>query len=101
MTVVLSTLTSLLDVESPDHVSDIHGLVMKHILNLASTNPQLFKEAVSHMAPGVRAKLETSVRNSVMQMQQSMQRQQQEHAGVSKNHEKEPTIQLKTNFGGF
>lgn len=101
LTVILSTLTSLLDISATETGSGSHGLVMKHILTLASSNPQLFKEAVGHMAPEVRAKLETCVRNSVMQMQQTMQRQQQDHIGGSKAYEKEPTIQLKTNFGGF
>lgn len=100
LTVILSTLTSLLDISGSESASSSHSVIMKHVLSLASTNPSLFKEAVSHMSSEVRSKLEACVRNSVMQLQQSMQRQQQDRAG-SKAYEKEPTIQLKTNFGSF
>jgi hypothetical protein len=99
LTVILSTLTSLLDETTADHTSGVHGLVLKHVMALASSNAQMFKEAVGLMAPEVRTKLETCVRNSVMNLQQK-QKQQQDQNNI-RAHEKEPTIQLKINFGGF
>jgi hypothetical protein len=101
LTVILSTLTVLLDDANSDHTSGVHELVLKHVMTLASSNAQVFKEAVGLMAPEVRTKLESCVRNSVMKMQQYLQRQQQDQIGGSKPYEREPTIQLKTNFGGF
>lgn len=100
LTVILSTLTSLLDETAVDHTSGVHGVVLKHIMALASSNAQMFKEAVGLMAPEVRTKLEACVRNSVM-LQQSMQKQQQDQSKNARSQEKEPTIQLKINFGGF
>lgn len=100
MTIVLSTLTTLLDLQGPCNV------IMPHIMALATEGPQIFRDAVNSLPPVTRTKLENSMRQSILSSQQQQQQQrqqleQQRNMNRFADESKKPTIHLKTDFSNF
>lgn len=86
-----------------DDLSLRHATVMAPLLALATSQPQSFKDTVTQLPRQVRDKLEAAVRYNVVSSQQKEKRQQQELLQKASKLEdgKQPTIQLKMNFGNF
>ncbi|KAI7871588.1 hypothetical protein BDF14DRAFT_1074175 [Spinellus fusiger] len=105
LSVILPTLTAMLDTPPFDNtLSPIHTVTILHLLALATTMPQVFKSTVAELPEHVRAKLEASVRYSVVLSQQIQQEQKQQELQRKTTYTediKQPTIHLKTNFSNF
>ncbi|KAF7731917.1 hypothetical protein EC973_007748 [Apophysomyces ossiformis] len=105
LSLILSTLTAMLDDSELDEPTAIHSTTMTHILNLATSMPELFRDTMSQLCNEIRIKLEAAVRRSVMSQQQKQQQRQQElqqrDIHRTDNSNKQPTIHLKTDFSNF
>ncbi|CAG8571263.1 21017_t:CDS:10 [Cetraspora pellucida] len=82
----------------------LHTLSVTHILSLAGSQPQNFRDAVAVLLPGPKAKLEAAIRFNVFQQQQQQKRLQEErdrryNERIELN--KGPSISLKSDFSGF
>ncbi|KAI8337918.1 hypothetical protein BC941DRAFT_28373 [Chlamydoabsidia padenii] len=86
-----------------DNLSPLHSTVMPHILTLATSTPESFRDTLTQLPRPIRDKLEASVRYNVVSSQQKEKRQQQELQQKASRIDdgKQPTIQLKMNFGNF
>ncbi|KAI8097096.1 uncharacterized protein BX664DRAFT_72755 [Halteromyces radiatus] len=102
--IILATLTALLDAPPFDSgVSTVHSTVIPHILSIATSSPQAFRDAVMLLPGNIRSQLEASVRNMVSsQQQQNEKRQKEIEQRASRTDDgKQPTIQLKMDFNNF
>ncbi|KAG0172348.1 hypothetical protein DFQ30_010665 [Apophysomyces sp. BC1015] len=102
LSIILSTLTAMLDDLPSDEPSAIHNITIVHILTLATNMPQLFRDTMTQLSDDVRIKLEVAVRHSVASQQQQQELQQQElqqrASHRTADSSKQPTIHLKTDF---
>jgi len=103
LSALLPTLTYLLDNPPLETMTTLHDLAVSQIVALATSIPQVFREAVAMLPIETRGKLQAAVRRNVA-AQQQQQRQQEEQRLHEEEYERlrrEPTIQLNINFSNF
>lgn len=103
LTALLEPAQALLDGATP---GPVHVAVMPHLLQLASTCPDAFRDTIQRLPTRTRAQLEGCVRHSVLSSQQKQQQQERLHQQElqrQRHYEdtKQPTIHLKTDFSNF
>ncbi|KAG0226196.1 armadillo-type protein [Mortierella sp. GBAus27b] len=108
VSIMMSTVVPLLQgVESTNTSSKamaIHGLALNNLLGLGTLYPQEFRYGVSTLSVERRTRLETAIRQSVLQQQEQQQKQkereQREQERLARERDR-VKIELKSSFAGF
>ena len=111
VSIIMSTVVPLLQdptsSSSPaptSNAAQVHTLALNHLLSLGTQFPQEFRYGLSSLSMERRTRLETAIRQSVLQQQAMQQKQleierkEQERLAREKERVK---IQLKSSFAGF
>lgn len=88
----------------PKALPAFHTITVTHILSLAGSQPQNFKEVVTFLPEDPKSKLEAAIRFNVLQQQQQQQKLQEERRRKYNERmelTKGPSISLKSDFSGF
>lgn len=86
------------------HAAQVHTLALNQLLSLGTQFPQEFRYGLSALSMERRTRLETAIRQSVLQQQAQQQKQQEleqrEQERLAKERDR-VKIQLKSSFAGF
>ncbi|KAF9563172.1 hypothetical protein EC968_004980 [Mortierella alpina] len=106
--IIMSTVVPLLQDPHATSVSSsasvVHTLALNHLLALGTQFPKDFRHGLSTLSIERRTRLETAIRQSVLQQQQQQQKQQEKERREQERLAKERDrikIQLKSSFAGF
>lgn len=111
VSIIMSTVVPLLQdptsSSSPaptSNAAQVHTLALNHLLSLGTQFPQEFRYGLSTLSMERRTRLETAIRQSVLQQQAMQQKQleveRKEQERLAKEKER-VKIQLKSSFAGF
>ena len=106
--IIMSTVVPLLqefhDTSVSSSASVVHALALNHLLALGTQFPRDFRYGLSTLSLERRTRLESAIRQSVLQQQQQQQKQQEKEQREQERLAKERDrikIQLKSSFSGF
>ncbi|KAF9953857.1 hypothetical protein BGZ72_005108 [Mortierella alpina] len=106
--IIMSTIVPLLqefhDTSVSSSASVVHALALNHLLALGTQFPRDFRYGLSTLSLERRTRLESAIRQSVLQQQQQQQKQQEKEQREQERLAKERDrikIQLKSSFAGF
>ncbi|KAG0204440.1 hypothetical protein BGX28_003622 [Mortierella sp. GBA30] len=107
VSIIMSTVVPLLQEPGANMSSNelvVHTLALNHLLALGTQFPQEFRHGLSSLSTERRTRLETAIRQSVLEQQQQQQKQQEKEQREQERLARERDrvkIQLKSSFAGF
>lgn len=98
------SLSSLSTASRSSRASQVHTLALGHLLSLGTQFPTDFRQGLQTLSVERRTRLESAIRQSVLQQQEQQQRQQEmeqrEQERLARERDR-VKIQLKSSFAGF
>ncbi|KAF9581415.1 hypothetical protein BGW38_001584, partial [Lunasporangiospora selenospora] len=109
--IIMSTVVPLLhdvnnknEMASGSKAAQVHALALNHLLGLGTQFPKEFRQGLAYLSVERRTRLETAIRQSVLEQQEEQKKQQEREQREQERLARERDrvkIQLTSSFSGF